>query len=130
MPLQDPPVTCWPLVSFLPLQKLMKLASSLSQLLVSCKISSEGYVRLGVSLTSLCSVFLTIGLRGVLDIVGIQCQTVSIAASSPVSPVILILVVLIIVIVPSASAELDVYEPQSHKGYDNDSNSPAEEASS
>ena len=69
------------------------------------------YIRLGVSLTSLCSIFLTIGLRGVLDIIGIQRQTVSIVASPPVSPVILILVVLIIV-VPSASAELDVYEPQ------------------
>jgi hypothetical protein len=84
------------------------------------------YIRLGVSLTSLCLVSLTIGLRGILDIIGIQCQTVF----PPISPVILILVVLIIVVVPSASAELDVYEPESHKGYHNDSSSPAEEVSS
>ena len=29
MPLQEPPVTCWPLVSVLPVQKFMKFASSL-----------------------------------------------------------------------------------------------------
>lgn len=105
MPLQDPSWTCRPLVRVEPVQKLMKLPSSLyDQLEFTAARQKHLRLRRRLTLIRLCQ---TINLRGSLDVGWVQLDT---AALSVVTTIIATIIAIVEVAVTKIAIAIGIIE--------------------